>query len=81
MNLITYQFNKTTGTTARQIQSFGSYDGALSSFYGSLRASINDANIESCTAILQDDSGVTHKFDAWTREAQPEPEPEPEPEG
>ena len=78
MNLITLQYNSKTGTTARNILSYGTDDAALSALYQSMRASINDTNIAKITAILMDDSGVTHKFESWQRVPEHEPEPEEE---
>lgn len=63
------------GAVNAQIQNYGSKKLAHVAFHGSMRASINDDNIQKIVCELLDDDGRILKYDSYENDTAPTPEP------
>lgn len=58
-----------------QIQNYKDEESCLVAFHGSMRASINDANIREIVCEMMDDEGRILKYDKYEKKTAPTPEP------
>ena len=74
MKLLYFQ-HTIDGAVNAQIQNCKDEDSAHVAFHGSMRASINDANIKEIVCELMDDEGKILKYDKYVKKIAPTPEP------
>jgi hypothetical protein len=63
------------GAVNSQIQNYDDKEKAHVAFHGSMRASINDANIRKIVCELMDEDGRILKYDSYEKDTAPTPEP------